>query len=61
MLTELARKHGVVTQMGNQGTATNGFRRGVEVIRSGAIGAVRDVHVWTNRPVWPQGIGRPSF
>lgn len=60
VLTELARKHGVVTQMGNQGTATNGFRRGVEVIRSGAIGAVRDVHVWTNRPVWPQGIGRPE-
>jgi len=60
VLTELARRHGVVTQMGNQGTATDGFRRGVEVIRSGAIGEVREVHVWTNRPVWPQGVGRPT-
>jgi predicted dehydrogenase len=41
--------------MGNQGTAEDGLRRGVEIIRSGAIGPVREVHVWTNRPIWPQG------
>ncbi len=53
-LRDLARKHKVVTQMGNQGTAENGLRAGVEAIRAGAIGPVREVHVWTNRPVWPQ-------
>lgn len=53
-LRDLARKHKVVTQMGNQGTAEDGLRAGVEAIRAGAIGNVREVHVWTNRPVWPQ-------
>jgi predicted dehydrogenase len=51
-----AAQHRVATQMGNQGTATDGLRRGVEVIRSGALGPVREVHVWTNRPIWPQGM-----
>jgi len=60
VLTEAARKYGVVTQMGNQGTAKDGLREAVEVIQSGAIGAVHEVHVWTNRPIWPQGIGRPT-
>ena len=53
-LQELAKKHKVCTQMGNQGTAENGLRRAVEIVQSGAIGGVREVHVWTNRPVWPQ-------
>lgn len=57
VLTEAAAKYKVVTQMGNQGTAEPGLRQAVEVIQSGAIGAVREVHVWTNRPVWPQGTG----
>jgi hypothetical protein len=43
---EAAKKHGVATQMGNQGTATNAFRRAVELIQAGAIGEIRDVHVW---------------
>lgn len=51
---QVARQYKVATQMGNQGTASDGLRQGVEVIQSGAIGAVREVHVWTNRPVWPQ-------
>ncbi len=55
MLTEAARKHSVVTQMGNQGTASDGLREAVEVVQSGAVGPVREVHVWTNRPWWPQG------
>jgi predicted dehydrogenase len=59
-LAEMARDYGVATQMGNQGTATEGFRRGVEAIRSGVLGDVREVHVWTNRPVWPQGMARPT-
>jgi predicted dehydrogenase len=54
-LRELAAKHKVATQMGNQGTSTDGLRRGVEVIQSGALGPVREIHVWTNRPIWPQG------
>jgi len=53
-LRELANEHKVATQMGNQGTADNGLRRGVEVIRAGAVGPVKEVHVWTNRPIWPQ-------
>jgi predicted dehydrogenase len=40
--------------MGNQGSAENGLREAVEIIQAGAIGPVREVHVWTNRPVWPQ-------
>lgn len=60
MMRDLARKHGVATQMGNQGTAGDGHRQAVEVVQSGAIGDVYEVHVWSNRPVWPQGINRPS-
>ncbi|MFO1052328.1 MAG: Gfo/Idh/MocA family oxidoreductase [Planctomycetota bacterium] len=59
-LTMLAARHRVITQMGNQGTCMDGLRAGVEAVRSGAIGAVREVHVWTNRPVWPQGIQAPQ-
>jgi predicted dehydrogenase len=40
--------------MGNQGTTENGLRRAAEVIQAGTIGDVKEVHVWTNRPVWPQ-------
>lgn len=53
-LRTLARKYKVATQMGNQGSASDGLRRGVEAIQSGVIGTVREAHVWTNRPVWPQ-------
>jgi predicted dehydrogenase len=53
-MREVAAKMKVATQMGNQGSAENGLREAVEVIQSGAIGAVREVHVWTNRPIWPQ-------
>jgi len=60
MMREVAAEMGVVTQMGNQGTSENGLREAVEVVRSGALGDVTEVHVWTNRPVWPQGIGRPK-
>ena len=59
-MREVAEEMGVVTQMGNQGTSENGLREAVEVIRSGAIGDVSEVHIWSNRPVWPQGIGRPE-
>jgi predicted dehydrogenase len=60
-LMELARKTpGLVTQMGNQGHSSDDGRRAVELLRGGAIGQVREVHIWTNRPVWPQGVARPE-
>jgi hypothetical protein len=46
--------------MGNQGSAEDGLRRAVEVVQAGVIGPVREVHVWSNRPVWPQGMDRPA-
>jgi predicted dehydrogenase len=59
-LTEAARKYKVATQMGNQGHSGEGVRLICEWIWDGAIGPVREVHAWTNRPVWPQGIDRPK-
>jgi len=58
-LTQLARKARVITQMGNQGHSEVNSRRLVELIRSGVLGQVTEVHVWTNRPIWPQGMERP--
>ncbi len=58
-LTLAARKHKVVTQMGNQGHAGEGIRLAKEWVQAGVIGDVREVHVWTNRPIWPQGIKDP--
>jgi len=59
-LTEAARKYKVATQMGNQGHSDDGMRMVTEWLDDGAIGPVREVHCWTNRPLWPQGIGRPK-
>jgi predicted dehydrogenase len=58
-LTEVAREHKVATQMGIQGHAGEGVRLLCEMIWDGAIGPVREVYSWTNRPIWPQGIDRP--
>jgi predicted dehydrogenase len=60
MLTEAARKYKVATQMGNQGHSGEGARLICEWIWAGAIGKVREVHAWTDRPIWPQGIERPE-
>lgn len=60
MMRETAARYKVATQMGNQGSAESGLRRAIEVIQSDAIGPVRQVHVWSNRPIWPQGIARPE-
>jgi len=60
-LTEAARRFKVATQMGNQGHSMDGVRLVSEWIWDGAIGPVREVHIFTNRPVWPgQGFGRPK-
>ncbi|MBN2315180.1 MAG: Gfo/Idh/MocA family oxidoreductase [Sedimentisphaerales bacterium] len=65
-MTEVAKETGVVTQMGNQGHAGDGLRLYKEYIQDGAIGEIKEVHVWSDRagtaerPWWPQGIGRPK-
>lgn len=60
VLRETAKRTGVVTQMGNQGHSSNDARLINEWIQAGLIGPVRDVHIWTNRPIWPQGVPRPA-
>ncbi len=60
ILTEAARYHGVATQMGNQGHSGEGARQVCEMIWNNWIGPVHTVHMWTNRPVWPQGLEKPE-
>lgn len=61
-LATKAKQTKVATQMGNQGHSRDDGRRAVEWVLAGAIGDVREVHVWTNRPLayWPQGVPRPQ-
>ncbi len=65
-MTEVAKETGVVTQMGNQGHAGEGLRLYKEYIDDGAIGQVKEVHVWSDRagtpdrPWWPQGVAAPK-
>jgi hypothetical protein len=59
-LTEMAANKKLVTQMGNQGSSGDGTRWIDAVVQEGVIGEVKEVHVWTNRPVWPQGIPVPK-
>lgn len=58
-MARVAAETGVATQMGNQAHAGEPLRRAVEVIRAGILGKVHEVHCWSNRPIWPQGIQRP--
>jgi len=60
MLTQAARQYKVVTQMGNQGASGDGVRLMREWYNAGVIGDATHIHVWTNRPVWPQGMGNPK-
>ena len=57
VLADMARKNGVLTVMGNQGATMTGTRIVREWIEAGLIGEVKEVHYWTNRPIWPQGPG----
>ena len=59
ILTQAAEKYRLVTQMGNQGSSGDSTRYVESWIQGGIIGEVHKVHVWTNRPVWPQGIPAP--
>ncbi|MGH7529451.1 MAG: Gfo/Idh/MocA family protein [Gemmatimonadales bacterium] len=58
-LADAARRAKVATQMGNQGHAQEGTRQMREWVEAGAIGTVRTIELWTNRPIWPQAIERP--
>jgi len=60
LLTKLAAKYKVATQMGNQGNSFDWCRQIAEWIQSDAIGEVHEVHCWTNRPIWPQGLMKPQ-
>ena len=60
MLTQAAHRYKVVTQMGNQGSSGDGVRQLVDWYRAGIIGDVHTVYCFTDRPVWPQGIQRPT-
>ena len=60
LLTKLTAKHNVATQMGNQGNSGDGVRQLCEWIWNNEIGEIKEVHAWTDRPIWPQGIQRPT-
>ena len=60
LLTKLAAKYKVATQMGNQGASEEGVRTACEWIWNGEIGEVRRVEAFTDRPIWPQGLSRPT-
>ena len=49
-----ARKKQICTQLGLQGSTSDLFRQGVEFLQAEGLGKILDVHVWTNRPIWPQ-------
>lgn len=55
-LMEAANKYKVATQMGNQGYSNEGTRQVAEMVWAGEIGDVTEVHAWTDRPIWPQGL-----
>jgi predicted dehydrogenase len=59
-LAEIAKETGVATQMGNERYSGPTVRTAVEWIWAGCVGPVREVHCWTNRPRWPQGMSRPK-
>jgi len=54
-MSKVAQETGVCTQMGNQRSASNALRRHAAEIKAGIYGDVKELHVWTNRPIWPQG------
>jgi predicted dehydrogenase len=58
LLAKVAKETGVCTQMGNQGTALDSSREAIAQLKSGVLGALKEVYAWSNRPVWAQGPGR---
>lgn len=60
LLAKLAKKYKIATQMGNQGASGPGTRQALDWLWNGEIGEVTRVDAFTNRPIWPQGMARPS-
>ncbi len=60
LLKKLAREKKVATQMGNQGHSNPDTRRLVDLVQAGVLGKVKEVHIWTDRPIWPQNVARPA-
>jgi predicted dehydrogenase len=60
ILTQAAKKYKVVTQMGNQGASYDGVKKMQDWFNAGLIGDATNIYCWTNRPVWPQGFGKPT-
>lgn len=60
LLTKLAKKYKVATQMGNQGNSFDWCRQIAEWVQTGVIGDVYEAHCWTDRPIWPQGLSEPK-
>ncbi len=60
MLTQQAQNKRVVTQMGNQGSSGDGTRMTEAIVQSGVLGDIHTIEVWTDRPVWPQGVRSPK-
>lgn len=58
LMAKVAKETGVCTQMGNQGTALDSSREAIAQLKSGVLGELKEVYVWSNRPVWAQGPGR---
>lgn len=58
LLSKTAAEKGIVSQLGNQGHCGNGVRELCEMVWAGAIGKIHEAHIWTNRPVWPQGMAQ---
>ncbi len=60
LMAKIAREKGLATQMGNQGTSGDGLRKAAAMMKAGALGTPKEVIVWSNRPIWPQGGDRPA-
>jgi predicted dehydrogenase len=58
LLAKVAEETGVCTQMGNQGTALDSSREAIAQLRSGVLGTLKEVYIWSNRPIWAQGPDR---
>ncbi len=59
LLRKVGEETGVTTMMGNQGHCGDGVRELCEMLWAGTIGEVTEVHIWTDRPIWPQGLAKP--
>ncbi|NQU23271.1 MAG: Gfo/Idh/MocA family oxidoreductase, partial [Candidatus Nealsonbacteria bacterium] len=60
LMGKIAKEKGLATQMGNQGTAGGGLRKAAAMMKAGRLGTPKEVIVWSNRPIWPQGGPRPA-